>query len=204
MSNPKSPFVQRRSPVQGRSRATVAAIRQAAAQVLAAEGFERATTNRIAEVAGVSIGTLYQYFSGRDALFDAVIDDVLDGVITAAGAAMTEAGPHDLPHRLRALTRATLGALAPYPAVLRQLDAAFGSSLRQRLQEARARGVELVTALLTPAVPQPAFTARIWVDMAEGLIFNLRPDDDLDALEQAVVHLFLSSLQPPRPGVQAQ
>lgn len=57
----------RRSPVQERSRVTVDAIVEAAAQVFAESGYH-ATTNDIAARAGVSIGTLYQYFSDKDAL----------------------------------------------------------------------------------------------------------------------------------------
>lgn len=59
----------RRKPLQERSKVTVDAIIEATAQVLVAEGSYRSTTtNRIAERAGVSIGTLYQYFPNKDAL----------------------------------------------------------------------------------------------------------------------------------------
>src|SRR3569623_1094019 len=59
---------------QERSRATVAALVEATARILVAEGFDRASTNRIAEVAGVSIGSLYQYFPGKEALVLAVAE----------------------------------------------------------------------------------------------------------------------------------
>jgi AcrR family transcriptional regulator len=52
----------RRQPVQARGQRTLAAILQATAQILVKEGEAALTTNRIAERAGVSIGTLYQYF----------------------------------------------------------------------------------------------------------------------------------------------
>jgi AcrR family transcriptional regulator len=62
----------RKKPVQARAQHTVNAILEATVQVLEREGPEAATTTRIAEVAGVSVGTLYQYFSHRDAIFDAL------------------------------------------------------------------------------------------------------------------------------------
>lgn len=58
----------RRNPSQPRAQATVEAIEQASFQILEAEGLAKLTTNRVAERAGVSIGTLYQYFADRDAI----------------------------------------------------------------------------------------------------------------------------------------
>lgn len=59
---------------QERSRATVDALLEATARILVKEGFDKASTNRIAEVAGVSVGSLYQYFPGKEALVAAVIE----------------------------------------------------------------------------------------------------------------------------------
>jgi AcrR family transcriptional regulator len=64
----------RKSASQERSRLTVDALLEATARVLIREGYDRASTNRIAEVAGVSIGSLYQYFPSKEALVAAVID----------------------------------------------------------------------------------------------------------------------------------
>ena len=58
----------RKSPEQDRSRATVEAIVEAAAHILIKHGYDAFTTNRVAERAGVSIGSLYQYFPNKDAL----------------------------------------------------------------------------------------------------------------------------------------
>jgi AcrR family transcriptional regulator len=59
---------------QKRSRSTVDALLEATARVLMKEGYDRASTNKIAQVAGVSIGSLYQYFPSKEALVAAVID----------------------------------------------------------------------------------------------------------------------------------
>lgn len=62
----------RRNPKQARAQATVDAILAATFQLLESEGEGRLTTNRIAERAGVSIGTLYQYFKDRDDILAAM------------------------------------------------------------------------------------------------------------------------------------
>lgn len=59
---------------QERSRATVEALIEATARILVRDGFEKASTNRIAELAGVSVGSLYQYFPGKESLIAAVIE----------------------------------------------------------------------------------------------------------------------------------
>jgi AcrR family transcriptional regulator len=64
----------RKSPAQKRSQLTVAALLKATAHILVKEGYESASTNRIAEAAGVSIGSLYQYFPSKEALVAAVVD----------------------------------------------------------------------------------------------------------------------------------
>lgn len=69
MPRPKQPAgIKRRIPRQARAAETVAAILEATAQVLEAGGLAALTTNAVAARAGVSIGTLYQYFDGKDAI----------------------------------------------------------------------------------------------------------------------------------------
>jgi len=63
----------RRSPVQARSAASVEAILEATIQVLLQVGKERLTTTRVASRAGVSVGTLYQYFPNKSSLLQAVL-----------------------------------------------------------------------------------------------------------------------------------
>jgi AcrR family transcriptional regulator len=64
----------RKEASQDRSRATVDALVEATARILVKEGFDKASTNRIAEKAGVSVGSLYQYFPSKEALVAAVIE----------------------------------------------------------------------------------------------------------------------------------
>ena len=67
----------RKQPVQARSETTVLAIHEASIQVLLAIGYRKLTTTRVAERAGVSVGTLYQYFPNRQALIRAVLEGYL-------------------------------------------------------------------------------------------------------------------------------
>lgn len=72
----------RKVPVQDRSKRTVQAILQAASQVLVRSGYENTTTGSIAERAGVSIGTLYQYFPNKELLVASVIEDHFKEVLS--------------------------------------------------------------------------------------------------------------------------
>lgn len=71
---PPPPTPPRKHPQQARSRAMVDSILDAAARVLRKHGYEEATTNRVAEVAGVSVGSLYQYFPNKEALVRALLE----------------------------------------------------------------------------------------------------------------------------------
>lgn len=111
--------VMRKQPRQSRSRATVEAIIEAGARILSDEGWAGFTTNRVAELAGVSIGSLYQYFPDKLSLVDAIrhrhLDDSMmvmrmvraDGVSPAEFAAQ--------------LVRAVVAAHSAYPGLHRVL-----------------------------------------------------------------------------------
>lgn len=78
----------RRTPKQSRSKASVDAILEACAQILEREDFENITTNQIAERAGVSVGTLYQYFDDKDAVLTGVGERVVTEGLAAAAKAL--------------------------------------------------------------------------------------------------------------------
>lgn len=69
MTPGKSLYSMRKNPRQARAKATVDAVLEAAARLLLAQGYDRTSTNQIAETAGVSIGSLYEYFPGKEAIF---------------------------------------------------------------------------------------------------------------------------------------
>ncbi|MGO1081277.1 TetR/AcrR family transcriptional regulator [Inquilinus sp. CA228] len=86
-SSPPDALKPRKRPRQARAEATVDAIFEATIQVLLAEGERRLTTTRVVERAGVSVGTMYQYFPHRQALLYAVLQRHLEHVADAVEAA---------------------------------------------------------------------------------------------------------------------
>jgi AcrR family transcriptional regulator len=80
---PQASFEPRKTPVQARSEATVEAIFEATIQVLLEGGPDRLTTTRVAERAGVSVGTLYQYFPNKHSLLFSVAERHLNRVADA-------------------------------------------------------------------------------------------------------------------------
>ena len=61
---------------QARSKNTTQILLEAASQVLLQEGYPRATTNRIADRAGISVGTLYRYFENKEDLYSEVLEQI--------------------------------------------------------------------------------------------------------------------------------
>jgi len=80
MSINKTALQPRKSPVQARSTATIEVLHEATIQVLLKEGIVKCNTTRIAERAGVSVGSIYQYYPNRDSLLAAVLQRHLDSV----------------------------------------------------------------------------------------------------------------------------
>lgn len=90
MNRPAPDLLQpRKTPRQARSAATIEAIQTATIQVLLAEGVGRLTTTRVAERAGVSVGTMYQYYPHKQALLFAIVERQLqmitDAMLDVAG-----------------------------------------------------------------------------------------------------------------------
>jgi AcrR family transcriptional regulator len=105
----------RRKPRQSRSRATVDAILQATAQVLVRDGYQKTTTNRIATRAGVSVGTLYQYFPNKDALVVALCEQHSQEMMTLLSASIAELQDATPERATKVIVRAMLQAHAVNP-----------------------------------------------------------------------------------------
>src|SRR5471032_1669760 len=100
----------RRIPHQARAAETVAAILEGAAQVLEAGGLAAFTTNAVAERAGVSIGTLYQYFADKNALLRALAEREMSATLAAVGKALRGESDASVEGRVRAMVRAMVNA----------------------------------------------------------------------------------------------
>jgi AcrR family transcriptional regulator len=100
----------RRRPQQRRARQTVEAILDAVVRILKREGFQAITTNRIAEVAGVSIGSLYQYFPDRPGIFEALHRRHIEEIDRLFAAKFMEYAGSPLDQLVRAMVDAMIEA----------------------------------------------------------------------------------------------
>jgi AcrR family transcriptional regulator len=105
----------RRQPKQRRAQQTVDAVLDAVVRVLKREGFRAITTNRIAEVAGVSIGSVYQYFPDKRAIFAALHERHIREIDRMVESALIEHATSSLDQLLRSMVEAMVDAHADDP-----------------------------------------------------------------------------------------
>jgi AcrR family transcriptional regulator len=107
----KSPLTKpRKHASQERSRVLVDALITATARILVREGFDKASTNRIAAKAGVSVGSLYQYFPGKEALVAAVMKRHQQEIRQVVFGALREVATLPMAQGLRKLVAAAIEA----------------------------------------------------------------------------------------------
>lgn len=208
----KSQLRPRKRPLQARAQRTVDVVLKAAAQVFARRGYAGATTNHIAERAGVSIGSLYEYFPSKDALLVALLEAHMhegEAVLTDAAAAilgqrlgLVETTRHlvhamvDLHARDRDLHR-VLFEEAPLPRGLR-------SALVEMEERVRARVEMWIRFEPAVTVADPALAAAVVVKTVEALTHNLvihrDGDRSLEDYVEEIVRLIASYLTAPAAG----
>lgn len=98
----------RKVPKQARAKETCGAILEAAAQIIAANGLAGFTTNAVAARAGVSIGSLYQYYPNKDAVMVALIHRSQQRQLAVVGSAIAALGESSLIVKVRAIVRAAM------------------------------------------------------------------------------------------------
>src|SRR5262245_36908702 len=119
---PRKPLTKpRKHASQQRSRATVDALIEATARILVKDGFDSASTNRIAEQAGVSVGSLYQYFPSKEALVAAVIQRHQQDLQRVARGMLPKVERQSLQQAMRSVVAAAIAAHRSDPKLHRVL-----------------------------------------------------------------------------------
>jgi AcrR family transcriptional regulator len=153
----------RKQPKQARSTELVSAILNAAAQVLAKEGAQRFTTARVAEKAGVSVGSLYQYFPNKAAILFRLQSDEWRQTTGLLRSILEDTArtPHE---RLRALVHAFIRSECEEAAMRVALnDAAPFYRDAPEAQEARVSGTHTVQLFMREALPRASDESRALV-----------------------------------------
>jgi len=124
----------RKAPRQSRSQATVTAILDATARILVERGFAAMSTNAVAERAGVSVGSLYQYFPNKEALIAALHARHGEQMMDVIRRALTKAMDATLDDALAGLIEATVDAHRVDADLHRMLEQRLGSTEQQMLR----------------------------------------------------------------------
>ena len=136
----------RKTPLQARSTITVEAISEATIQVLLSHGADRLTTTRVAQRAGVSVGTLYQYYPNKQSLLFAVLENHLTRVMATLEAACQRACNKPLAEMIREMVEAFVDAKmdrADISVALYQVAADVGGpALIKRINQRSRKTVE--------------------------------------------------------------
>ena len=111
----KIPTDRRYLPKQERSRRKVETILDAATRILVREGYDKASTNRVAKAAGVNIGTLYRYFPNKEALVAALFERHIEQVSEAIVSKSREVEGASLPAAVRALVEGMIKGVSIEP-----------------------------------------------------------------------------------------
>lgn len=188
-----------RNPRQDRSRATVDAIVEAAARILERDGPEGLGTNRIAREAGVSIGSLYEYFDGRDAIVRALCELHLESVRAITDRAFEQLDEMDNERAVDLFIDALFAHYEERPRLRRALQWEIPLRLNQRVFIENDRYVErrLIEWLARRSAPHHAHTleARAFVLVRAGRAVIIQSiTEELDVAQQAAVRAALKSL----------
>ncbi|HEY5920961.1 MAG TPA: TetR/AcrR family transcriptional regulator [Kofleriaceae bacterium] len=166
----------RKRPRQARSKATVDTILEATTRVLVKQGFDGLSTNAVASAAGVSIGSLYQYFPNKEALVLALIERHMEEMNTAILAELTRVAKLPLAEAARCVVELTIRAHAVDPELHRVLTEQVPRIGKlARLREMDEICNRMVAGLLTArrneiAIRDPDLAAFILVSTIESVV----------------------------------
>ncbi|KAA1418322.1 TetR/AcrR family transcriptional regulator [Mumia zhuanghuii] len=198
----------RKQPRQARSRATVDRILASGREVLLSDGYDAFSTNRVADAAGISPGSLYQYFPNKHAIVAAIVDRYSDDVSDQVAASLVDRLGEVGPAMVRACADALLTALEENADLLRvvfeELPARQNAARRAALER---RVQDLVAAYLAasragePSPRQPTVVAWVLVLAVENLAVRWvldAPPIPRDVVLDELVRLSLGYLQADR------
>ena len=165
-----------KTPRQARSRQTVERLLGAAAQVFSDRGYAGTTTNHIAAAAGVSVGSLYQYFPSKDAILVALAEQHVEKAFQSAMAKVAEKRTAPVRELLRALVDALIEAHLAEPRLHRVifLEARLDPGFADRLDELDSRAMLLARELVEEraselTVDNPKMASLMVVQLLQGL-----------------------------------
>ena len=199
----------RRTPRQERSQFTVDAIFEAVARIVATQGEGALTTNRIAEVAGVSVGSLYQYFPSKEAILVAMLDQHCDRVMLALDALLAQARTEGWPpeRQVRDYVRHYLQAFGGGPQEMRALARLSWKQDYRATMLVSVRGTSERIALhlqrmadehhlQPPSAAQLFVLTRAFMGAVRAASLEQSPLLDSAEFEDALVPLCLAYLRP--------
>jgi len=194
----------RKLPVQARSTASVDAILEATIQVLLGVGKERLTTTRVAMRAGVSVGTLYQYFPNKSSLLQAALRRHMDEVMEAVERVCIEQKGNTLQQMATALVTAFLTAkMRDAKASIALYSISSGLDGAKIVQQVGVRCNKAIVGMLTTSCEPPGKDPQLVASMLQGamagvsrrLLESDAPEKQFDALHQELVFLVCAYLE---------
>ena len=201
VATPKRRTKPRKSPLQARSREMVEHLLEAAARVFVKEGYARATTNRIAVAAGVSVGSLYQYFPSQDAIAVELLKRYRETLIELVGSRLGAADHESFESIVRELFTDLFRARGINPALHRVLlEQVVRSSARREVEGFEERLEGVVASALAAAelpLPDPEVAAFILVRVVLGVVHGVvidRPRYNTPAVVDELTRLVTSYL----------
>lgn len=204
----RPPTNPRKQATQERSRATVDALIEATARILVRDGFDRASTNRIAQAAGVSIGSLYQYYPSKEALVAAVIERHTQELMKVVRVALAEVAGLSLEKAVRKLVSVAIdahridprlhrvlaeqiprvGRLAKVETFNREIYSLLRAYLEDRRNELRAVDLDMATFVCVTSIEALTHTAVLHRP-------EVLSDDEVGGLVDEVTRLVVRYLQ---------
>jgi AcrR family transcriptional regulator len=191
LARKRTPTSPRRLPRSQLGTATVEAILASVVQILERDGLDRLTTNHVAELAGVSIGSLYQYFPNKEALIGAVQDRYAEDTLARVRAALDANVDQPIRTVIARIGEAVLAAQRNQRPIHRALiDARTAAGVWERYRSWMDQHVELIAEFMAKRddidVANVRTAAFVVVHAAEGLIEAATERPGIDAMQIAL------------------